>query len=166
MSKFRDTLLKLFRGFFPFGYFRGAVFKEELKDFNKLSGICNILIKKEIIILIENGSLRGLEQDIITRVTKGKLAFYFFIEVIVFVFGFPVAVSKFISIDQSTINTNGVFAFAFDFPLGDESPLELFSAVVEQTLEGLAYGSFVGYVDGLESLQRFIVIDNGFVRGL
>src|SRR5664280_111168 len=52
MSKFRDALLKLFRSFFPLGYFRGAIFKEELKDFNELSGIGNISIKEEIVILV------------------------------------------------------------------------------------------------------------------
>ena len=86
MSKFRYTLLKLFGSFFPFGYFRGAIFKEELKDFYKLSGIGNIGIKEEVIILIQDGTFRGLEKDIVTRVTKGKLTFYFFIEVVVFVF--------------------------------------------------------------------------------
>jgi hypothetical protein len=152
MSKFRYALLKLFCGFFPFSYFRGAVFKEDLKDFNELSGIGNISIKEEIIILIQDGTFRGLEKDIITRVTKSKLAFYFFIEVVVFVFGFPIAVSKFICIDQCTIDTYRAFAFAFNFPFGDECPFELFCTMLEQTLEGLPYGSFVGYVDGFESL--------------
>ena len=82
-----------------------------------------------------------------------------------FIFGFPVAVSKFICIYESTINTYGGFSVAFNFPFGDECPFELFSAVVEQGLECLAYGSFVGDVDGIKSLQRIIVIGYGFVGG-
>lgn len=82
------------------------------------------------------------------------------------VFGFPEAVGEAEVVEQCAIHAERVLARAADFPFGDERPVVLASAVVEQTLESGADGSFVGDAEVVELPQGRIVILDRLVRWL
>jgi hypothetical protein len=58
-----------------------------------------------------------------------------------------------------------MLARAADFPLGDEGPVVLAGAVVEQTLESGADGGFVADAEVVELAQGGVVILDRLVRG-
>ena len=87
-------------------------------------------------------------------------------EVIAAVFGFPKAVGEAEVVEQRAVHAERVLARAADFPFGDEGPVVLAGAVVEQALESGADGGFVGDAEVVELAQGRIVILDRLVRWL
>ena len=69
-------------------------------------------------------------------------------------------------VEQRAVHAERVLARAADFPFGDEGPVVLAGAVVEQALESGADGGFVGDAEVVELTQSRIVILNRLVRWL
>ena len=65
-----------------------------------------------------------------------------------------------------SVHTEEVLARAADFPFGDEGPVVLAGAVVEQILESAADGDFVGDAEVVELAQGGVVISDRLVRGV
>jgi hypothetical protein len=67
--------------------------------------------------------------------TEVELFAGFLGEIVVAVFGFPEAVREAEVVEQRAVHAERVLAGAADFPFGDEGPVALAGAVVEQALE-------------------------------
>src|ERR1035441_5832155 len=87
-------------------------------------------------------------------------------EVIAAVFGFPEAVGEAEVVEQRAAHAERVLARAADFPFGDEGPVVLAGAVVEQALKSGADGGFVGDAEVVKLAQGRIVILDRLVRWL
>ena len=87
-------------------------------------------------------------------------------QVVVAVFGFPKAVGEAEVVQQRAVYTQGMLARAADFPFGDEGPVVLAGAVVEQALESGADGGFVGDAEVVELAQGGVVILDRLMRWL
>jgi hypothetical protein len=87
-------------------------------------------------------------------------------QVVVAVFGFPKAVGEAEVVQQRAVYTQGMLARAADFPFGNEGPVVLAGAVVEQALESGADGGFVGDAEVVELAQGGVVILDRLMRWL
>ncbi len=82
------------------------------------------------------------------------------------VFRFPVAVRQSEFVSERAVHTQRVFLLALDRPFGNELPIKLIAASIEQRLKSRAHGSFMRDVDRFELFERLVVFRDGFVRGL
>ena len=94
--------------------------------------------------MVENGAAGGLEEDVGERVAG--LGFFADLgcKVVSFILGFPKAVNKGKSIDESAVGAEGLLASAFELILFNEVPAIGAGAVLKQVGEGgasVAFGS-------------------------
>ena len=146
-GEFGDALGEIVDGFFPFEDVRRFVVEEGVDDVHEGVGLFDAVVENFCVALIEDGAFGSLEDDVVARVAFVELAGDFAGEIVVFVFGFPVAVGEVVHVDESAVDDDGG-ASAFDAVFGNESELGTgpLSALGQECLEGAADGAFV--VDG------------------
>ena len=71
-------------------------------------------------------------------------------EIVADVFDFPKAVGEAEVVEQRAVHAKGVLARTADFPFGDEGPVVLAGAVVEQALESGADSGLMGDTEVVE----------------
>src|ERR1017187_1302785 len=107
-------------------------------------------VEGEGVVLEQKGAARGLEEDVIAGVAEVEFLAGFLGEIVTDVFGFPEAVGEAEVVEQRAVHAERVLARAAEFPFGDEGPVVLAGAVVEQALESGADGGFVGDTEVVE----------------
>jgi len=83
---------------------RSFVVEEGVDDGDEGFGLLDALVKNARAALIKDGALGRLKNDVVTRIALVQLALNFFGEVVLFIFGFPIAVGKVVEVNQCTIN--------------------------------------------------------------
>src|ERR1039458_7499547 len=121
-------------------------------------------VEGEGVVLEQEGAARGLEEDVVAGIAKGEILAGFLREGVAHVFGFPKAVGEAEVVEQRAVHAERGLARAADFPFGDEGPVVLAGAVVEQALESGADGGFVGDAEGVKLAQGRIEILNQIGR--
>jgi hypothetical protein len=107
-----------------------------------------------------------LENNIVARVARVELAAGFAAQIITNVLGFPEAVRKAEVVEQGSIHPERMPARTADFPFGNQMPIMLPGAVVQEILEGGADGRFMPDTQLLKLTQRRAIVLNGLVRRL
>jgi hypothetical protein len=128
-------------------------------------GLGDILVGDAGSGLVEDGALGSLEDDVVAGIAFLQLGFDFAVEIVFFVFGFPVAVGEVEGVEERAVDADGG-VLAFDLEFWDEGEFELASTGGEQVLEGAADGHFVAYVELAELMEGVVIGADGRVRGL
>ena len=157
-GEFGHAVLKLADGALPFGVGGRYVAEEGVERVNEGRRSGEVGVEGEGIILEQEGAARGLDQDVVAGVAEGEFLAGFLGEIVVAVFGFPEAMGEAEVIEQRAVHVERVLARAADFPLGDEGPVVLAGAVVEQALESGADGGLMGDAEVVELAQGGVVI--------
>ena len=84
-----DLLGELGDGFFPVELVGLAVLEEEFEDFDEVFGFGEVAVEGDAVVLVEDGAVRRLEEDVGERVSSGDFLLDFSLEVVGGVFGFP-----------------------------------------------------------------------------
>jgi hypothetical protein len=135
----------------------------QLGDFDERDWFGYVYVENRPAVLPEDCAFRRLEDDVVLRIACGELLLYLFAEIVLTVFGFPKAMREPEFIDERAVNTQRVSAIPFDRPFGNQLPIKLPAAVLQQSLEGRANRSFVRHADRFELTQSFVIILDGLV---
>ena len=100
-------------------------------------------VKSEAVVLPEHGAVRGLAEDVVARVAGDEFALDFEGEVVVLVFGLPIAVNEMEVDDEGAVDDEAFAVAVVDGVLGYEGPAGLAGAVFEERLEDSADSGFV-----------------------
>ena len=158
-------VLELGDGLLPGGVLLRAVGKEGVEGFDELGGVGEVVVEDHAPVLPQNRSFGGLEEDVVARVAGGEFALDFGGQVVVDVFGFPVAVREAEVVDEGAVDDDALAAAGVDGVFGHEGPAGLAGAVLEEGLEGGANGGFVGDAKAGELVEGGVVGFDGFVGG-
>ena len=138
-----------------------------IDDFDQGLGARDVFVEDASAALIKNGAFGRLKYGVVCRVAFVELALDFSLQVVLFVFGFPIAVREFVVVDQCAVNDHrrfralyAVFRNECEFGIGP------FSARSEQTLKGTTDGAFVVDVELAELVEGAVVVLDGGVRRL
>jgi len=164
-AELRQLLLKIRDGLFPLFVSGRLIFKKELERFNELLRVVQIRVENLFVVLPENGARRRLKQNVVSRVSGGKLLLNFLRQILAFVFRFPLAVRQSEFVNERAVHTQRVFLRALNRPFGNELPIKLIAASFEQSLKSRAHRSFMLDVDRFELFERLVIFRDGFVRG-
>jgi len=86
-----------------------------------------------------------LEQDVVTRVAHLEFALDFPLQIVVDVFGLPIAMGQMEIVDQSAIYTQREFVRAPEFPFRNQSPIMLSRAMGQKVLKCRADRRLMSY---------------------
>ncbi len=115
---------------------------EGVEQVGKLPRIVQVGVEGLLAILEEDGSPGVLEDDVVERVAAGRFLADFGREVVVGVFGLPIAVGQIEFVAERAVGIDRPAA-AFDGLLGDERQAVRLGGFAEQLLEGGFEGSFM-----------------------
>ena len=107
----------------------------------------------------ENGTQRGLEEDVFARVAELEFLRNLFVEIVCGVFRFPHSMDETKAIEQRAIWGDLRADFGFQRKLRNELPfigasfVDMSCAVFEQCLEGGSDGSFVRHAEFRELVE-------------
>lgn len=109
----------------------------------------------------------GLENDVVAGIAFIELALDFLSEVVFFVFGFPVAVGKFVVVDEGAVDADRS-AGALDEIFGNEGEFGIgaLAAFGQEGLEGATDGSLMVDIELAELVQGLVVSLDGRMRRL
>ena len=158
-------VLELGDGLLPGGVLLRAVGKEGVEGFDELGGVGEVVVEDHAPVLPQNRPFRRLEEDVVARVAGGEFALDFGGQVVVDIFGFPVAVREAEVVDEGAVDDDALAAAGVDGVLGHEGPAGLAAAVLEESLESGAHGGLVGDAEVGELVERGVVGFDGFVGG-
>ena len=161
-----DLLGELGDGFFPVDLVGLAVLEEEFEDFDEVFGFGEVAVEGDAVVLVEDGAVRRLEEDVGERVSSGDFLLDFSLEVVGGVFGFPDAMLEGEIVDEGSVGAEGLFGGAFELVLLDEVPGVGVAALLEEVGEGGA-GVALGGVAVLQEQGKGGVVGlDRSVRGL
>ena len=162
-----DALLEIVRGLFPLLVNWMAPGKEEAEDVDQFFRVAQVGFEKAFAVLIEDGVVRRLEEDVIPRVAGGEFGFDFLFEVVVAVLRFPQAEVKGLGelVEHGTVGDDLLPAFARHAIFRHEHPGDLFRAVVEQCLKCRADRALVLHAEPVELRKRRVIGGDRFVAG-
>lgn len=106
-GEFGDALGEIADCCLPLFNMRRFVIEELIDDVNQRCGAGNVFVNYAGSALIEDGTLGGLENNVIARISPGELPLDFANQIIFLVFGFPVAVRQVVEINERTVNDDG-----------------------------------------------------------
>ena len=116
LREIRDRLLPLLNV--------GSLVVEELiDDLDEGFGAGDVFVEDARAALIENGAFGGLKDDVVARIALVELELDFLGEVVLFVFGFPIAVRQVVEVDQCSVDDDGRTTGSLDPVFGDERQL-------------------------------------------
>ena len=121
-SEVGDLVGELGDGLFPVGDVGVAVVEEKVEDFDQVLGPGDVAVEGDAVVLIEDGAVGGLEEDVGQRVSCGYFGFDFLLQVVGGVLRFPKAVGKSEGIDECSVGAEGLLAGAFELVLLYEMP--------------------------------------------
>ena len=167
-SEVGDLVGELGDGLFPVGDVGVAVVEEKLEDFDQVFWLDEIAVEGDAVVLIEDGSIRRLEEDVGEWISGGDFLFDFNLEIVGGVLRFPEAVLEGEVVDEGSVCAQGLFGCALELVLLDEVPGVGMAAFLEEVGEGgagvafgvvaveveLGEGGVVGLDRGVRGLQR------------
>jgi hypothetical protein len=160
-----DFFGELGDGFFPVDLMGLAVLEEELEDFDEAIGFGEVAVEGDAVVLVEDGAVGGLEEDVGEGVAGGDFGFDLALEIVGGVFGFPEAVDEGEVVDEGSVGAEGLFGCAFELVLLDEVPGVGWAAAFEEVSEGGAGVAFGGVAVELELREGSVVGLDGGVGG-
>ena len=107
--------------------------------------------------------MRGLEEDIVARVTGLKLLLHLGWQVVVDVLRLPIAVRQPKIVNQRTVDDNPFVMIDGHRMFRHQGPVKLPRAVLKQGLKRGADGSLVRNAEAVELIERGVVVFDGFV---
>jgi hypothetical protein len=153
----RDLLGELEDGFFPIDFVGQAMLEEVLEDFDEVFGFGKVAVEGDTVVLVEDGAVGGLEEDVGEGVAPGYFGFDLFLEVVGGVLGLPEAVDESEGVDEGSVGAEGLLVGAFELVLLDEVPVVRGGATLEQVGEGGAGVAFSGVAMLVELLKGGVV---------
>jgi len=140
--------------------------EEELEDFDEVFGFGEVAVEGDAVVLVEDGAVGGLEEDVGEGVARGYFGFDLFLQVVGGVLGFPQAVDEGEGVDEGSVGAERLLVGAFELVLLDEVPVVGAGAFLEKVGEGGAGVAF-GFVSVLVKLgESGVVGEDWFVGGL
>ncbi|MDR1644417.1 MAG: hypothetical protein LBS05_01130 [Tannerellaceae bacterium] len=139
---FRNILFEQFDGFAEIGHFR--TFKREKFRQQEMQGIvvAHIATQDFFTVLYQHGNTAIFKQDIVFGVSFGKLLLDFFVEVVGFVFTFPVTPILPEAVFECAVGRNGFATRRFNTDFGNHYQLPLTGVIVQQVVKCVADGGF------------------------
>ena len=159
-------VLELADRLIPFGNRWRPVRKKGFKGLDELLWIGQIGVENGRVILPQNPPLRRLKEDVVAGIPGRKLALHFGGQVVVRVFGLPIAVRQIELVDQRTIDANAPVLRKRDRMLRHERPPKRLPTAFEQRLKRRAHRSLMRDAELLKGIERFVVRRNRLVRRL
>src|SRR5208283_2404649 len=131
--------------------------EEKPQDVHKFLRFRDLAVKNDEPILDQNRVRWGLKENVRAGVSGGELLVHLRLEVVLFVFGLPVAARQIEGVEDGRVHAQGAFAGARNLVLADDQPLEGAGALLQQTLEGAAEVALVVEFAPSKLLQRLVV---------
>ena len=132
-------------------------FEEEAEDCDEFFCVLDGVVEHDVAVLEEQGAVGALEEDVGAGIARLKLLLHLGFEGIFGVLGFPVAAREIGGVDEGSVNAEGMAVLALDGVLGDEGPVVLAGAGLEQVLEGSADVTLLVEVAAGEALEGGVV---------
>ena len=134
-AMFCDAVLEFSARLLPLLDGRLVVVEEGAQRIRELVGTGQCTVEDACAILIEHGTVGGLEEDILFWITKTELGFNLLFQIIRTVLRFPDAVDKIELIHDCTVRAERPLAGTMDRVFGNKLPADLSRAIIEQHLE-------------------------------
>ena len=150
-------------GVLPVIEFGRCVREQVLECSDQVCGFGDIEVEYLLSVLIEDGALWGLKQDVVEWVACVAFLVYCFCEVVVDVLCFPVGERESVFVEDRAVNNNTGVCCGAHRVLWDEGAVHLFCAGVEEEGEGVADCAFVSDGVLVVLLQRGVVVSDCFV---
>src|SRR5437660_9489801 len=135
MAKLWNLILKMRDRIVPVFQLWRRVVEKPFQDLNEDDRFGDDFIENDPAVLPENRSLRRLKNGVVLWIAGGEFLLYFFGEIVVTVFGFPETVCEAVLVHKRPVDAQRVRAISLDWPLGNELPTKLSSAMLQEILK-------------------------------
>ena len=152
----RQSIFELGHGLLPFLKMGRLIIEEGFEGLNQRFRAGDILIKILPAILVNDGPMRGLEENVVTGITGVKFLLNLLFQVVSGVLGFPVAMGQPEVVEQGAVQAQGVAVFLEGILL-HKGEAALFGAVAQQGGKGRGDGAF-GVKIEISQVLEFVVV--------
>ena len=164
-AEFGDGILECVDGIIPLGKILLRVGEEGFKELDEIARFRDVQVEDKRAVLVEDGAMRGLEDDVFRGVARGKFLLRFNGEIIEEIFRLPVPedeseVGDDFAVDADVVSV-GCCARLFAY----QREIALSAVVLQECLEGDADGTFMLRAEFGELFEFGVVVFYGFVCG-
>ena len=160
-----DVFSEICDGGLPVIQFGWCVREQELEHLNQVCGFGDVDVHHLCPILVEDGALWVLEENIVEWVACLAFVDDRSGEVVVHILRFPIGEGESDFVENSAVDDDTVAFWSAHRVLRDECAVDLFCAGVEQESERVADCAFVRDVVFVVLLERGVVVSDCFVVG-
>jgi hypothetical protein len=135
-----------------------------LERADQVFGLGDVLVEQLPPVLIKDGAVGRLKQDVVFRIAEFELGARFFFEIVFFVFGLPIAALQPESVNERAVYAQGFQLETLDCSFQHQRPIVLLPAAFQQILKRYLDGALVEDMQLAELAERFIISRDRLVR--